>query len=100
MLRDAIVLALRELRRNVMRSVLTTLGIVIGVSAVIVMVTVGNGATVRVGEDIAAMGSDRLTIAPGQALGPGRTSAGAELFTVEDADAPVSYTHLRAHETS
>ena len=64
-----------------MRSLLTTLGIVIGVSAVIVMVTVGNGATVQVGEDIAAMGSDRLTIAPGQALGPGRTSAGAELFT-------------------
>jgi putative ABC transport system permease protein len=94
MLRDAIVLALRELRRNVMRSVLTTLGIVIGVSAVIVMVTVGNGATVQVGDDIAAMGSDRLTIAPGQAMGPGRTSAGAELFTVRDADA------LRAQLTS
>jgi putative ABC transport system permease protein len=84
MLRDAVVLALRELRRNVMRSLLTTLGIVIGVSAVIVMVTVGNGATMQVGDDIAAMGSDRLTIAPGQQVGPGRTSAGAELFSVDD----------------
>ena len=66
---------------------LAIFGIVIGVAAVIVMVTVGNGATVQVGNDIAAMGSDRLTIAPGQALGPGRTSAGAELFTAADADA-------------
>jgi putative ABC transport system permease protein len=87
MLRDAVVLALRELRRNVLRSVLTTLGIVIGVSTVIVMVTVGNGATIQVSNDIAAMGSDRLTIVPGQRLGPGRMSAGAEAFDVADADA-------------
>jgi putative ABC transport system permease protein len=87
MLRDTIVLALRELRRNVLRSVLTTLGIVIGVSAVIVMVTVGGGATVQVGNDIAAMGSDRLTIVPGQAVGPGRMSSGAETFEVKDAQA-------------
>lgn len=87
MLRDAVVLALRELRRNVLRSVLTTLGIVIGVSAVIVMVTVGNGATIQVSKDIAAMGSDRLTIVPGQRLGPGRMSAGAESFDVADATA-------------
>ena len=87
MFRDAVILALRELRRNVMRSALTTLGIVIGVSAVIVMVTVGGGATIQVGEDIAAMGSNRLTIVPGQQVGPGRMSAAAEFFTVADSDA-------------
>jgi putative ABC transport system permease protein len=87
MFRDAVILALRELRRNVMRSALTTLGIVIGVSAVIVMVTVGGGATIQVGEDIAAMGSNRLTIVPGQQAGPGRMSAAAEFFSIADAEA-------------
>ncbi len=45
MLLNALTLALREIRRNVLRSALTTIGIVIGVAAVIVMVTLGNGAT-------------------------------------------------------
>ena len=48
MLWNTILLALREIRRNVMRSVLTILGIVIGVAAVITMVTIGGGATVQV----------------------------------------------------
>ena len=48
MLWNTILLALREIRRNVMRSVLTILGIVIGVGAVITMVTIGGGATVQV----------------------------------------------------
>jgi putative ABC transport system permease protein len=87
MLANAITLALRELRRNVMRSTLTTLGIVIGVAAVIVMVTVGNGATVQVGDDIAAMGSDRLIVTPGQRDGPGGQSSNASPFEVADADA-------------
>ena len=42
---NTLLLALRSIRRNLMRSFLTVLGIVIGVSAVITMVTVGNGAT-------------------------------------------------------
>lgn len=87
MLKDAFTLAVREIRRNVMRSVLTTLGIVIGVSAVIVMITVGGGATVQVGDDIAAMGSDRLTVMPGQRTGPGGQSSSAQLFTLQDAEA-------------
>jgi putative ABC transport system permease protein len=45
---DAFLLAARALRRNVMRSVLTILGVVIGVGAVIAMVTLGNGTTERV----------------------------------------------------
>ena len=44
MLLSALLLALREIRRNLMRSFLTVLGIVIGVAAVITMVTLGNGA--------------------------------------------------------
>ena len=48
MLLNAIVLALREIRRNVLRSSLTALGIIIGVASVIIMVTLGNGATAQV----------------------------------------------------
>jgi len=48
MLWNVLLLAMRELRRNVMRSVLTILGIVIGVAAVITMVTIGGGATLQV----------------------------------------------------
>ena len=48
MLLNAFVLALREIRRNVLRSSLTALGIIIGVASVIIMVTLGNGATAQV----------------------------------------------------
>ena len=68
---NALLLALRELRRNVLRSFLTILGIVIGVAAVIVMVTLGSGATVQVSKQIASLGSNLVIILPGQ-MGPGR----------------------------
>ena len=85
MLLSAFFLALREIRRNLMRSFLTILGIVIGVSAVITMVTLGNGATRSVQDQIAAMGSNLLMILPGQRMGP--MSSGAPNFKVADADA-------------
>lgn len=69
-------LALREIRRNLMRSFLTVLGIVIGVAAVVTMVTLGNGATRAVSDQISSLGSNLLMIRPGQRLGPGRESAG------------------------
>ncbi len=57
--------ALRALARNKMRSFLTTLGIVIGVSAVIAMVAIGDGAKARVEQSFAAMGSNMLIVLPG-----------------------------------
>jgi ABC-type lipoprotein release transport system permease subunit len=69
MLWNALNLAQREIRRNVLRSSLTTLGIIIGVSAVIIMVTLGNGATAAVTADIANLGSNLLTVMPGQRVG-------------------------------
>jgi hypothetical protein len=56
---NAILLALREIRRNVLRSSLTILGIVIGVAAVITMVTIGEGATAQVQADISGSGLRR-----------------------------------------
>jgi putative ABC transport system permease protein len=71
---NTLLLALHELRRNVMRSILTILGIVIGVAAVITMVTIGGGATVQVRQQIASMGSNLLMVTPGKRLGPGQST--------------------------
>ncbi len=86
MLWNTVLLALREIRRNVLRSVLTILGIVIGVAAVITMVTIGGGATVQVKQQISSMGSNLLMISPGKRLGPGQ-STGSIPFKRSDAEA-------------
>ena len=85
MLWNTVLLALRAIRRNLLRSFLTVLGIVIGVAAVITMVTLGNGATKSVSDQIASMGSNLLIIAPGQRFGPG--SDGAPSFKEADVEA-------------
>ena len=72
---NAMLLALRAIRRNALRSSLTMLGIVIGVAAVIVMVNLGRGATAQVSAQIASLGSNLLIIQPGQHFGPGQRSA-------------------------
>ena len=76
MLWEAMKLALSSIRRNKLRSVLTLLGIVIGVAAVIAMVTLGTGASDKVRENLAKLGSNMLIVRPGQAtFGPGSTDA-------------------------
>lgn len=82
---NTLLLSLRAIRRNLLRSILTTLGVVIGVAAVITMVTLGNGATQSVTEQIASMGSNLVMLMPGQRYGPG--SDGAPNFKMADIDA-------------
>jgi putative ABC transport system permease protein len=78
-------IAFREIRRNVMRSTLTTLGVVIGVAAVITLVTLGAGASSKVTTEIASLGENLLIITPGRRThGPGGTSALAEPFSLAD----------------
>jgi putative ABC transport system permease protein len=84
---NTIWLALRAIRRNLLRSMLTTLGVVIGVAAVVTMVTVGNGATRAVQAQISSLGSNLLTVRPGQRLGPGAGSSGAPAFKLADVQA-------------
>lgn len=86
MLLDAIKLALASIRRNALRSLLTVLGIVIGVGAVIAMVTIGNGTTAKVTADLAKLGTNLLFVAPGQ-LAPGRVSSDARAFNTRDVEA-------------
>jgi putative ABC transport system permease protein len=74
MLFTTVQMALRELRRNKMRSFLTMLGVVIGVGAVISLVTIGDGATASVTESISAMGKNLLMVQPGMRRGPGAPS--------------------------
>jgi|JRYI01.1.fsa_nt_gb putative ABC transport system permease protein len=88
MLINAILLALREIRRNVLRSSLTILGIVIGVAAVITMVTIGDGATAQIQADIQKLGTNLLQVFRGQGFGGGggaRTAAPP--FTMDDVNA-------------
>ena len=70
MLWNTLLLAFRDIRRNVLRSFLTTLGIVIGVAAVITMVTIGGGATEQVIQQIGSLGSNLLMVCPGKRMGP------------------------------
>jgi len=85
---NAMVLALREIRRNVLRSSLTILGIVIGVASVITMVTIGEGATAQVQADIQKLGTNLLQVFRGQGFGGGGGArSSAPPFEVADATA-------------
>lgn len=85
MIWNTFLLALRAIRRNLLRSFLTILGVVIGVAAVITMVTLGDGTTKAVSDQIASLGNNLLTLRPGQRLGLG--FIGAPAFKVSDAEA-------------
>ena len=103
---ETLILAFREVRRNIMRSGLTMLGIVIGVAAVIAMVTLGGGAQLKVSNDISGLGKNLLMVMPGsQQRGP---SSGGAPFKASDvaalqrgvdgleAAAPMSTSSVRA----
>ena len=82
-------IALRALKVNRMRSALTMLGIIIGVAAVIAMVGVGTGATVRIQQQIQSIGSNLIIVLPGSisANGVRLGSGGVATLTEDDAKA-------------
>lgn len=81
--------ALRALRRNKLRSILTALGIIIGVGAVIAMVSIGNGAKSQVESQIASFGQNIIIVSPGSFSSGGMRSGwgGASSLAPEDAEA-------------
>ncbi|MFN7124874.1 MAG: ABC transporter permease, partial [Allorhizobium sp.] len=83
---ETLKLALRAICRNLLRSFLTVLGVVIGVAAVIAMVTIGNGTTAQVTSEISKLGTNLLFVRPGQ-FGPGRAATDAKKFTIRDIEA-------------
>src|SRR5262252_1878320 len=88
---ETFAVALEALRSNKLRSLLTMLGIVIGVSAVIAMVALGRGAQQSVKDRIAALGTTMLTVVPGQQRGPGSVASATDrrALKLEDAQALV-----------
>ena len=84
MLGPIFVLAVREIRRHLLRSFLTVLGIVIGVAAVVTMVTLGNGATAAVREQISGLGVNILQVRPGQGFGRGGGGPAPADFDMDD----------------
>ena len=88
MLLEAVRLALGAILRNALRSFLTVLGIVIGVAAVIAMVTVGQGSTAQVQSDVASLGTNLVMVRPGQSGGgPGAGTGTAASLTLKDVEA-------------
>ncbi len=92
MIWETVRLALLSVRRNALRSFLTLLGIVIGVAAVIAMLTIGNGTTEKVKNDIAQLGSNLLVVTSGRRGGPGANDAVAR--ELSDRDVAALQQHL------
>lgn len=86
---STIIIALRALRRNKLRSVLTALGIIIGIGAVIAMVSIGNGAKSQVEAQVASLGQNVITVFSGSINTSGTRSGwgGAATLTLDDAEA-------------
>jgi putative ABC transport system permease protein len=84
---DAFLDALRSLKSNTMRSVLTTLGIIIGVGAVIIMVSIGNGAKDQINEMIDKLGANIMMVMPGRSFGRGVSGGAGSLPTLTEDDA-------------
>jgi putative ABC transport system permease protein len=82
-----LIIALRAIRRNKMRSILTALGIIIGVGAVIAMVSIGNGAKEQVEGQIASLGQNVITVFPGSSSAGGMRGGWGSMSTLSPEDA-------------
>lgn len=87
MLGTSLLLALKEIRRHKLRSFLTTLGIIIGVASVVTMVSLGSAATQSVQAQVSKLGTNMLTLRPGQGFGRGGGGAAPSPFDLDDVDA-------------
>jgi len=82
---EIIAVAMAAIRANALRSILTTLGIIIGVAAVITMVSLGEGAQQQIQAQIEGMGTNILSISPQRAQGMGGVRGGSARLYVDDA---------------
>lgn len=90
--RQTLLTAIHSLRRNLTRALLTTLGIVIGISAVIAMMEIGNGSSNAIKRNLASMGASSLSISPGNTStgGVSSGSGGVKTLTPQDCDAIIA----------
>jgi putative ABC transport system permease protein len=87
LLGTTVLLAIRAIRRHLLRSVLTVLGIVIGVFAVVTITALGQGATQSTRDQISGLGANVLTLIPGQGNGRGGGGQAPQPFKTADLDA-------------
>ncbi|MBY0475074.1 MAG: ABC transporter permease [Nitrosomonas sp.] len=90
--------ALRALRQNRLRTGLTMLGMIIGVAAVVLMLSIGQGARTKINETIAAMGSNLLLVVPGATSSGGFSfgSGSVRTLTINDANAIAELSSIRS----
>src|SRR5207248_3782296 len=88
--------SLRALRRNIMRSALTCVGIVIGIAAVIAMMEIGNGVTTLNQRAIASLGANNLLVQPGQAASGGVSWGAGSVMTLTPQDCDAIATECNA----
>ena len=84
MILNAFFLAFRQIKRNFLRAILTMLGVIIGVGAVIIMITLGNGTTQVITERMSSLGSNILLIFPARDQTPGK--GGRKQFMLQDVE--------------
>src|ERR671926_396751 len=84
---ESLRIALTSLRANKLRTVLTMLGIIIGVASVVALMAIGNGAQASITNQISSIGSNLLTVFPGQRRGPGPAAIQSQGLTLADAEA-------------
>ena len=84
MILNAFFLAFRQIKRNFLRAILTMLGVIIGVGAVIIMITLGNGTTQVITSQMSSLGSNLLLVFPGRDQSPGKGVR--KKFMLEDAN--------------
>jgi putative ABC transport system permease protein len=84
---ESVKIALSSLRANKLRTILTMLGIIIGVASVVALMAIGNGAQVAITSQISSIGSNLLTVFPGQRRGPGPAAVQSQGLTLADAEA-------------
>ncbi len=96
---DSLLAALDALRANLMRSMLTALGVIIGVASLIAMLGVGNGATARIDTLISGLGSNILTVTGGSSQGGGVRGGAGSVSTLTEDDAKAILSDIDAVES-
>lgn len=86
MIWNAFVIAFRQIKRNFLRSILTMLGIIIGVASVVSMVNFGKATTLNITKNISALGSNLLIVFPSRALDTRGVSVGKKQFSQKEVD--------------
>jgi putative ABC transport system permease protein len=87
-IKELFILAIDALKSNIVRTLLTMLGIIIGIASVIAIISLGSGSTASIVDEISSFGANIITVSPGSnQRGPGQSSGSVNTLIEDDADA-------------